>query len=137
MRPSGESLTSCGIAPGRRSIVFSDALADEVDDDHAPGELARDERAPPVGGEVHVVDARALRQRQRVPQPHRVRLAEVELPVRLGDDDRAPPVGGEVEVVRVEHADTAAGAPGARVDRRQAVALVVRDPQRPQVPRRA
>ena len=46
---------------------------------------------------------------QRVAQAHRVRLAEVELPVGLGDDDRAPAVGGEVEVVRV---GTGTGSPG-------------------------
>ena len=54
--------------------------------------------------------------------------------MRLGDDDRAPPVGGEVEVVGVGDRHRACRAAGARVDRRQAVALVVGDPQRPAGP---
>ena len=54
----------------------------------------------------------------------------------LGDDDRAAPVGGEVQVVGVGDRDRAAVTAGARVDRGQAVAGVVGDPQRAQVPRR-
>jgi hypothetical protein len=65
----------------------------QVDDDHAPRELARHERPPPVRREVHVVDARAAGHVQGRPQAHCVRLAEVQLAVGLGDDDRAPAVG--------------------------------------------
>ena len=56
--------------------------------------------------------------------------------MRLGDDDRAPPVGGEVQVVGVGDGHRPAVAAGARVDRGEAVARVVGDPQRAQVPRR-
>src|SRR4051794_27776770 len=106
---------SCGIAPGRSRIAFTrrsrlrstttarppprprpppppPPLALEVDDDRAPRELARDERIPAAGGEVHVIGPRAVRQPQRVAQAHRVRLAEVEPAMGLGDDDRPPPV---------------------------------------------
>jgi hypothetical protein len=57
--------------------------------------------------------------------------------VCLRDDDRAPPVDGEVQVVGIADAHRAAVAAGARVDRREAVAGVVGDPQRAQVPGRA
>jgi len=81
----------------------------EVDDDHATAELARDERAATVGGEVHMVDAGAAGDVQDGAHAHRVRLAEVQLTVGLGDDDRPPAVGGEVEVVRVQDRDLTAG----------------------------
>jgi hypothetical protein len=113
-----------------------DALAAQVDDDRAAGELARHERAPAVGRVVHVIDAGAARDLQHAPQPHRVRLAEVELAMALGDDDRAAPVSGEVQVVGIEHPHGPPVAPGARIDRGEAVALVVGHPQRAQVPRR-
>ena len=65
----------------------------------------------------------------------RVRRAEVEARQALGDDDREAAVGREVQVVRVVHRDRVAGRAGARVDRRQAVAQVVQDVERLQVPR--
>jgi len=54
----------------------------------------------------------------------------------LGDDDRVAPVGGEVHVVRVVDRDVRAVFACARIDRRQAVAGVVRDVEHLQVPRR-
>ena len=66
----------------------------------------------------------------------RVRVAEVEPVQPLGDDDRVAAVGREVHVVRVVDRDRRAGLARARVDRREAVAGVVRDVERLQVPGR-
>ena len=63
-------------------------------------------------------------------------VAEVEAREPLGDDDRVAAVRGEVHVVRVVDRDRAARAAGSRVDRSQAVADVVGDVERSQVPRR-
>ena len=74
---------------------------------------------------------------QRVVEREGVRVAEVEAVEPLGDDDRVPPVGGEVHVVRDRRPGSARpGLPVRRVDRREAVAGVVRDVERLQVPRR-
>ena len=83
-----------------------------------------------------MVDAAALGYRQRMHQPHRVRVAEIEALQPLGHDDRVPAIGGEVQVVRVLDRNRAPGTGGARVDRREAVAEVVVHVQRPQVVRR-
>ena len=65
-----------------------------------------------------------------------VRVAEVQPLQALGDDDREAAVGREVEVVGVLDRDRAPRLPGPRVDRREAVADVVVDVQRLQVPGR-
>ena len=134
--PVGRQLDVLGHRARAQSDGLDDTLAAQVDDHHPPGELAGDEREAAVGGVVHVVDAGARGQVHRIDQAHAVGLAEVELAAGLGDDDCAAPVGGEVQVVGVRHRDRAAVMPGARVDRSEAVAVVVGDPQRAQVPRR-
>ena len=82
-----------------------------------------------------MVDPRA-RHLDGVVERKRVRVAEVEAVQPLGDDDRVATVGREVHVVGIVDRDRAAGLARARVDRRQAVAGVVRHVERPQVPRR-
>ncbi len=74
---------------------------------------------------------------QRVVQLHRVGKTEIEPMLALGDHDREAAVRREVEVVRVADADGLAfRPPGERAERRQAVALVVVDPERLEVIRR-
>ena len=73
---------------------------------------------------------------KRVMEREGVRVAEVEPVQPLGDDDRVAAVGGEVHVVRVVDRDRRARPARARVDRRQAVAGVVGDVERLQIPRR-
>ena len=80
-----------------------------------------------------MIDPAALGHRQRVHQAHRVRIAEVEALEPLRHDDREPAVGREVEVVRILDRYRARGLGGAGVDRREAVAEVVVDIERPQV----
>ena len=53
-----------------------------------PSELAGEDRVAAVDREVGVVDAGALRHRQRALHLHRLRVAEVEPLARLGDHDR-------------------------------------------------
>ena len=135
--PVGRELDVLGHRPAAQVDALDHALAAQVDHHHAPGELAGDEREASVGGEVHVVGARARRHVQALDEAHGVRLAEVQRAMRLGDDDGAPPIRGEVQVVGIADGDRAAVAAGARVDRGEAVAGVVGDPQRAQVPGRA
>ena len=63
-------------------------------------------------------------------------VAEVQPPQPLGDHDREAAVGGEVQVVGVHDPYRRTRGAGTRVDRGQAVALAVADPQPPQVPGR-
>ena len=112
-----------------------DPLALDVDLHQLARELAAGERVPAVGREVHVVDARA-RHHERMVQAEAVRVTEVEPMEPFGDDDRIPPVRCEVHVVRVVDRNRRARLAGLRIDRRQAVAEIVRDVERLQVVRR-
>ena len=73
---------------------------------------------------------------ERVMELERVRVAEVETVQPFGHDDRVAPVRREVHVVRIVDRNRPPRLAGARIDRRQRVALVVRDVERLQVPRR-
>ena len=73
---------------------------------------------------------------QRAVEAKAVRISKVESMQALGHDDRVAPVGGEVHVVRVVDGDRPARLRSTRVDRRDAVALVVEDIEPLQVPRR-
>ena len=137
--PSGESFTSCGTRErprAARPCCTTDWSCD-VDHDEVARELAARERERPVGREVHVVDAACT-----APVPTSTSVIELgsrksSRLLRLGDDDRVPAVGREVQVVRIGHGDRRpARQAGVRVDRREAVAVVVVDVERLQVPRR-
>ena len=65
-----------------------------------------------------------------------VAVAEVDLAQSLRHHHRVAAVGREVHVVRVDHRHGASRNARSRVDRRQRVALVVGDPQGPEVVRR-
>ena len=69
-------------------------------------------------------------------QGERVRVAEVEPRQALRDDDRVSAVRCEVHVVRVVDRDRLSRCSGPRIDRRDAVADVVEDVERLQIPRR-
>ena len=83
-----------------------------------------------------MVDAVAHRDRERVDELHRVRVAEVQPQQPLGDHDRELPIRGEVEVVGILDVDRPPRASGLRVDRGQAVASVIVDVQGLQIPGR-
>ena len=72
--------------------------------------------------------------RERLVQGEGVRVSEVEPMQPFGDDDRVAAVGGEVHVVGVVDRDRCSRLARARIDRREAVAEVVRHVQRLQVP---
>ena len=111
-------------------------LGAQIDLDHPPGELAAGEHVAATRGEVGVIDPPAPRHEQGVHELHRVRVAKVEPLQALSDDDREPAIRGEVQVVGILDRNRAARAPGPRVDRGQAVAEVVIDIQRLEVPGR-
>ena len=118
------------------SIMRSRWCVGDVDDGDPTGELAREHRRAAVGGEVGVVDARAVRGRQGVLHRPGVRVVEHQLAVCLGDRHRRAAVRGEVEVVRVGHRDRRPGRAGGRVEGGQPIPLVVAGVERAHVPRR-
>jgi hypothetical protein len=139
-----------GLAPGIRHVATTRRVL-KLMTDTAPSERSETYRKrssrlgyrpcapapvlmkPILGGEVGVIDAGALRDGERAAQLHRVGIAEVDPPQPLGHDHRVAPVGGEVHVVGVLDRDRRTRHTVDGVDRGQAVALVVGDPQRPQV----
>ena len=112
---------------------LDEPLGAQVDGDHLAGELTAGVGIPAVGREVHVVDAQASGDGERVLEGHGVRVAEVQAPERFGDDDGVAPVGGEVQVVGVPDGDRSSRPSGARVDRGEAIADVVVDVERLEV----
>ncbi len=106
---------------GRCAKVHLDQLA---------GELAGGNKKRSVSGKVDMVDAWAVDPELRAQLPG-MRIVEVQSLQRLGDDDRVLPVRGEVHVVGVVNTDVRSfDLPSGRVDRGQAVAVVVGDVQR-------
>src|SRR5690606_13789667 len=71
-----------------------------------------------IGGEVHVVDAPAVRDAHAGLLAPGRRVVEVQPFVELRDHDRRLPVRREVEVVDVLYGDEGARLAGGRVDRR-------------------
>jgi acyl-CoA synthetase (AMP-forming)/AMP-acid ligase II len=116
-------------------VPRDDSPRADVDPDDRPAELAAAERVVAVGGEVQVVDARR-RDVHRVPQLHRVRVAEVDPVQRLGHHHGVLAVGGEVEVVGVGDLDRRPGVSGDGADRGQGVAVGVVRPEHGAVPGR-
>ena len=115
-------------------------IADDLPRSHVElrqlaGELAGGERPTAVRRELHMVHPAAV-DGGGLDQRHGARIAEIEPLQPLRDHDRVPPVGGEVEVIRISDGDRHALHPGHRINRRQAVAAVVGNPQRAQVPGR-
>ena len=76
--PSGEMRMSCGI-PRVDSLQIAEHFAvDQIDLDQPAVELAGEDREPAVDREIGVVDAGALRRRDRILRRHRMRVAKVE-----------------------------------------------------------
>ena len=74
-----------GHAPARELEIAQDFLVRHVDLGQAALELAGEDREAAVDREIRVVDAGALRDRQRRLQRHRLRIAEVQAVPSLGD----------------------------------------------------
>ena len=111
-------------------------LVFEIDDDQLSGELAAGQGQPSVGRVVHVIDA-AARHGHALDELHGVGVSEVEPLASFGDNDRVPTVGGEVQVVGIGDRDIgSASFAGSGVDGSEAVAVVVVDVERREVPRR-
>ena len=119
--------------PAVQVLHTDNALSLYVDLHDLARELTTGDEVSTIAGEVQVVDAQTI-DLERLYELEGVRVAEVEALEALRDDDRVLPVRCEVHVVRILDRDRRAWLSRSRIDRRQAVAPVVGDIERLQVP---